>query len=276
MKVTLKLYGNKTLTVVYYGEKRKWGIDLLCFTPLRRFCHSYIPLYCRRSICIVWVNSFVWFALGVTRAEWGTRLISIPEQRHTHCIWYGTFEWILQITMPSVGPNKPHAALAAPPPSPPSSSSSVSPSPPYTVAQFRSQMCKHRHVWSARIIAPVKNNHHHRRPADISENRRLVSWVALTQSGFSFYFHTRGPLLIQFVFFCQPFSSISLQCLNEWCAFCLHNYHLWVSAQSKVDILLDCILGTCERDVCSSLWSSLCSFPYTRMEVVDKNNWHLI
>lgn len=44
----------------------------------------------------------------------GTRLISILKQRRTHCIWYVTFEWILQITMPSVGPNKPHAALAAP------------------------------------------------------------------------------------------------------------------------------------------------------------------
>lgn len=62
------------------------------------------------------------FALGVTRAEWGTRLISLRQPRHTAYIWYGTFEWILQITMPSIGPNKPSAPAASLQPS----SSSIS------------------------------------------------------------------------------------------------------------------------------------------------------
>lgn len=48
-----------------------------------------------------------------------------------------------------------------------------------------------------------------------------------------------------------------------------------LSAQSKLDILLDCILAVYEGDV-----RRFCDhhfvLTYRGMEVVDKNNWHLI
>lgn len=104
-------WGNKGLTVWHkttkYVWEAKWGINPLRLSSRHRSCRSCLSQHRRLSVCLDWVNSFVWVRPWCDQGWVGNKTNFHPWAAPHSLHLIRTFEWILQITMPSVGPNKP-------------------------------------------------------------------------------------------------------------------------------------------------------------------------